>query len=373
MSRGYPFEIERLAFSIPPAVAPGGETGHGEVRGRGDNGIRDTFLRPRNEVNQMSTACGINERVILDTPMAILDFETTGLVAGVDRVVEISVLQVDPGKPPRFALDTLVNPMRPMAATEIHGITDADVANAPRFSDIAGELIGALSNRVLAAYNVYFDMKFLSFELQNMGIDHESPHFCLMYMRPMLGLGPRCRLEEACRLHGIDHSISHYAGHDVEASGKLLSCYLEVINGRGIRTFGDLAGLKRYKFVESFEQDPFPSPSHFRLVSCDRLCSRLGHVHVPAVDPSRHALSAYWDVIRTVVADLDIADEETQSVQDERNRLGLTVEQIRSVHAKAFASAIVQFIEDKSIDQKEVAKLQRLHRCLSKLGWAPGE
>jgi len=60
----------------------------------------------------MSTACGINDRAISETPMAILDFETTGLVAGVDRVVEVSVLQLDPGKPPRVALDTLVNPMR---------------------------------------------------------------------------------------------------------------------------------------------------------------------------------------------------------------------------------------------------------------------
>ncbi len=278
----------------------------------------------------------------------------------------------DPGKEPRVVLDTLVNPMRPMAATEIHGITDADVANAPRFSDIAGELIGALSSRVLAAYNVYFDMKFLSFELQNLGIDHESPHFCLMYMRPMLGLGPRCRLEEACRLHGIDHSITHYAGHDVEASGRLLSCYLDVINGRGIRTFGDLAGLKRYKFVESFACDPFPGPSVFHLAACGRLRSRLGHVEVAEADPLRDAARAYWDVIRTVVADLDITDEEMRYVRDERNRLGLTDGQIRSMHAKAFASAIVQFIEDKTVDDKEAAKLRRLYRCLSELGWAPG-
>jgi len=42
----------------------------------------------------MATECGINDRAISDTPIAIVDFETTGLVAGVDRVVEVSVLQV---------------------------------------------------------------------------------------------------------------------------------------------------------------------------------------------------------------------------------------------------------------------------------------
>ncbi len=75
----------------------------------------------------MSTACGINGRAISETPIAILDFETTGLVAGVDRVVEVSVAHVDPGKEPRVVLDTLVNPMRPMAATEIHDTASAIV------------------------------------------------------------------------------------------------------------------------------------------------------------------------------------------------------------------------------------------------------
>src|SRR5262245_59996831 len=81
---------------------------------------------------------GLLDRTVADTPVAILDFETTGLYAGVDRVVEVSVVRVEPGQPRRLALDTLVNPGRRMAATEIHGITEDDVRDAPRFEDIAG-------------------------------------------------------------------------------------------------------------------------------------------------------------------------------------------------------------------------------------------
>jgi len=97
---------------------------------------------------------GILERPIHETPIAILDFETTGLNPGQDRVVEASVIRCEPGKQPRLALDTLVNPQRPMAATEIHGITDADVANAPVFADIRGEVVASLSGCALASYNV---------------------------------------------------------------------------------------------------------------------------------------------------------------------------------------------------------------------------
>jgi len=302
-----------------------------------------------------------------------VDLETTGLTAGVDRVVEVSVVRVEPGKRPRLVFDTLVNPMRRMAATEIHGITDQDVANAPRFSDIAGALIDALTDCVVAAYNVYFDMRFLDFELQNVGVAQQPPHFCLMYLRPMLGLGPRCQLQEACRLHGIEHQGAHVAASDAMASSQLLARYVQAAKGLGIDTYRDLANLKSYKFVDSFENDPLPRPSVFNLPPCDRFCSRVGHANVTAADPARLAFAGYWDALKTVVADLEITDDEVAYVARERNRLGLAPEQVRAVHARAYASVIAQFTEDKWLDDQEVARLRRLHRCLSKLGWAPGE
>ncbi|MFM7923727.1 MAG: exonuclease domain-containing protein [Planctomycetaceae bacterium] len=106
---------------------------------------------------------GILGRVIAETPVAVLDFETTGLTPGGDRVVEVSVVRVDPGGgPPRLVLDSLVNPGRPMGATEVHGIRDADVRSAPRFHEISDELVRATAGCVVAAYNAYFDMRFLS-------------------------------------------------------------------------------------------------------------------------------------------------------------------------------------------------------------------
>src|SRR5207245_596356 len=75
------------------------------------------------------------EQSVLDTPVsrsaiAVVDIETTGLHPGADRLIEISVVRVEPGAAPFITLDTLVNPGRKVAATEIHGITDADVSDA---------------------------------------------------------------------------------------------------------------------------------------------------------------------------------------------------------------------------------------------------
>jgi len=55
---------------------------------------------------------GIHDRPAAQTPIAVFDFETTGLNPGDDRVIEVPVIRIDTGRPPRLVLDTLVNSRR---------------------------------------------------------------------------------------------------------------------------------------------------------------------------------------------------------------------------------------------------------------------
>jgi len=321
----------------------------------------------------MVASGGIHTRRIADTSFAIIDFETTGLSPGADRVLEISVVRLDPGQQPRLVFDTLVNPQRPVSATEIHGITDADVADAPRFQDIAGDLLDAIAGCVVAAYNVYFDMRFLQFELGLHGVRETPPHICLMYLRPLLGLGKRCRLVEACQCHGVRLDENHMAGADVIASGQLLAHYLEVLREQRVTTFADLADCGTYKFLASLTNDPFASASEFRLNCSGRRKSRLAAVVQEATPKERNGLRDYWDALKVAVADLQITEDELRVIAEVRERYQLKPEQIRVLHARAFASVINQFVSDQWLDDRERVKLQRFHRCLSVLGWAPGE
>lgn len=320
----------------------------------------------------MCATVAVSSRRISDTPIAVIDFETTGLTPGLDRVVEVCVIRQDPGERPRLVLDTLVNPTRPMAATEIHGITDGDVADAPKFREIAGDFVAAISGCFIAAYNVYFDVSFLKYELGQVDIRHEPPNFCLMYLRPMLGLGPRCRLDEACRVHSIDYEPTHIAADDAQAASRLLELYLKVLEERRIATFSELAKLKSYKFVESFDNPPLPAPSSFNLGRLGRFRSR-GPVSHSAAPVQRSGVGAYWDALRTALADLEISDEEIERLAAERAELGLLDEQVKMLHARAFASVISQYVSDQWLDEREVRKLHRLHACLERLGWAPGQ
>jgi len=177
-------------------------------------------------------ACAIDE-----TPLTVIDLETTGLVPGADRVVEVSAVRAEARSEPRLLLDTLVNPQRPVAATEIHGIRDEDVADAPRFGEVAGDLIRAAAGTVIASYNVYFDVNFLDCELRQVGMRASPPHVCLMYLRPLLGLGRKCSLQEACKAHGLEHTTVHMTSADALAAARLAGLYFAEMRARGVRTY----------------------------------------------------------------------------------------------------------------------------------------
>lgn len=215
---------------------------------------------------------GILDRRIADMPVAVIDFETTGLFAGPDRVVEVSVVRCDPGEEPRLVFDTLVHPQRPMDATFVHGLTDADVASAPRFDEIAGWLIDAVQDCVIASYNISFDLAFFRHELKQVGVKTKVPHVCLMYLRPMLGFGPRCNLSSACRAHLVRMRPQHTSASDSLAAAGLWQKYRQAMDDRDIKTFRDLADLGMYRFVESFGSDPMPRPN--QLLARGRLLSR---------------------------------------------------------------------------------------------------
>jgi len=316
---------------------------------------------------------------VSQVPVAIVDIETTGLYPGADRVVELSVVRSDPGRPPELVLDTLVNPERHVAATEIHGITDADVVGAPRFADIAGDFAKSLEGGVLAAYNVYFDVRFLESEFLRVGSEVELPHLCLMYLRPMLGLGRKCCLADACRAYGIPHPAAHVASSDALAGARMWAMYLEVMLSRDIRTFVDLASLRAYKFVDSFSLAPLDSLRTKGMSSGGPLKPR---VHLPVgaeqqlvtseMSSRRAVLREYWDSLTAAVADLEITESEMRDLNDKAKRFALTIEEQRGLHARVFAGALGKVLEDELITDAEWLGLRRLHDCLRQLGWAPG-
>ena len=94
--------------------------------------------------------------------VALLDVETTGRDASVDRVVEVGIVVGRRGDVvARY--NWLIHPGMPIPAevTAIHGITDEMVKDKPRFEEVAAEIGNALRACVPAAYNALFDRAFM--------------------------------------------------------------------------------------------------------------------------------------------------------------------------------------------------------------------
>lgn len=90
----------------------------------------------------------------LQRPFAVFDLETTGINVTQDRIVEIAIVKIDPdGSETEYY--KRVNPTIPIPkeSTEIHHISDADVADAPTFAQLADELAAFIGDADLAGYN----------------------------------------------------------------------------------------------------------------------------------------------------------------------------------------------------------------------------
>lgn len=109
----------------------------------------------------------------LERPLAFFDLETTGLDISSDRIIEISILKLFPnGK--KISKTWLINPevTIPKESTLIHGITNEQVKNSPKFKDISIEVKNMLVDADLAGYNSNkFDIPLLMEEFLRCKVD----------------------------------------------------------------------------------------------------------------------------------------------------------------------------------------------------------
>jgi DNA polymerase-3 subunit epsilon len=107
-------------------------------------------------------------------PVVFFDIEATGIDPNADRIVELSVVRVNPPRTQGGASE--IDPPRtwrinpgvhiPSEASEIHGIYDAELAAAPTFAAVADEIVAIFTGADLAGFSVTrFDVRILQAEL----------------------------------------------------------------------------------------------------------------------------------------------------------------------------------------------------------------
>jgi len=119
--------------------------------------------------------------------MVFVDLETTGATGTVDRITEIGIVEVNEEGEVR-EWSSLVNPLTPIPAfiQGLTGITDAMVADAPTFAQLADEVLSRLHGRLFVAHNARFDYGFLKNEFKRLGLDFKAPVLCTVKLSRLL-------------------------------------------------------------------------------------------------------------------------------------------------------------------------------------------
>jgi len=118
------------------------------------------------------------------SPVAVIDFETTGMSPGMgDRATEVAVVIVDDGK----IVDRYQNLMNTGAyisgfITELTGITNQMVRNAPPAAQVMSELAQFVGTIPLVAHNASFDSRFLDAEWARIGHCRQQKFACSMLL-----------------------------------------------------------------------------------------------------------------------------------------------------------------------------------------------
>lgn len=167
-----------------------------------------------------------------------LDVETTGLDPLRDRIVQIAVLELNEllsefgsGASTELSVfNSYFNPECPIPeeASNIHGIYDADVAEAPRFEDYSAKILDVIRGAVIVGHNVEFDMNFVNAALERAGrVPLTNDVVCTLKLsRKLLPGTSSYRLNDLAQQYKIAGDKAHDAMSDAIAAGRLYALIL---------------------------------------------------------------------------------------------------------------------------------------------------
>jgi DNA polymerase-3 subunit epsilon len=166
----------------------------------------------------------------LERPIAFIDIETTGTNPNSDRVVELSILRIQPDGKEEYKSHR-VNPGMPIPAeaTAVHSITDADVTNLPMFRQYAKSVRDFLDGCDIAGFNVIkFDLPCLEAEFARAGVEFSRQGRYLVDSMIIYHQREPRDLQAAYRKYcGRQMENTHVAEEDARAAAAVLDGQLE--------------------------------------------------------------------------------------------------------------------------------------------------
>src|SRR4030043_1745465 len=152
----------------------------------------------------------------------IVDIETTGGSPQTEKITEIAIIEYD-GNRIVHEYSTLINPEKeiPYHIIALTGITNEMVATAPKFFEVAKEIVELTKDRIFVAHNSSFDYSFLKSEFKQLGYEFKRDQLCTVRLSRKLIPGLRSySLGKICDDLKIHIQNRHRAAGDALATAR---------------------------------------------------------------------------------------------------------------------------------------------------------
>jgi DNA polymerase-3 subunit epsilon len=277
---------------------------------------------------------------------AIIDCETTGF-GKADRMLEVAVVVLDAATLDTVdEFDTLLNPMRDVGRSDIHGIKPSMLAAAPTFEEVLGGLSRRIDGSVLVGHNLRFDTRFFAQECERAETAFDPGSGICTY-----GITGE-KLASAAERHGITLDGHHRALVDARATAELFRRVMEDHDGAP----AVLPSAARSPAARTLRREAVGAPSTTPLA---RLLSRACY------PSSLEACVTYFDMLDSVLADGVITADEQLVLDEQVALLRLSPSQIRGMHEAYFQSVLRAVERDGHVSDGERTLLQAIARALA--------
>jgi DNA polymerase III subunit epsilon len=274
------------------------------------------------------------------TPFAVVDVETTGFSPRLhDRMIEVAVVRMAANGTIEDEYVTLLNPQRDIGATQVHGLTAADVCQAPTFAEIVEDVATRLDGAILVGHNLRFDLAFLIAECTQAGYPLPAiPTLCTLRLAYLLApeLASR-KLASCCANARIRLDGAHSALADARATARLLLAYLQDGRARGLDSldaFGcqplplpDRPWCQATASGRCLRREQAATGRQERTTYLARLVDRLDTTGVVSAEAA-----AYLDLLDRALEDRRITELEADALLAIAQEWGLSRQQVTDVH-----------------------------------------